>query len=372
MKAVLESGTATACVETIADFIYGDGFTDEALASVPVNGKETLADLAMKVCRDFALFRGFSVNVRHNKAGIPYKAEHIPFQNIRKGRRQSEDSLPLFYFRQDWAKQVSKDNKEYLYTPYNAESTPAMIVNELSQVGEDKYFGQLMYYYIHSPGAETYPIPRGYSEMNLIKAEAEFSSYQYHNIANNFLFSSVLFLDGMNPNAPYGDAKEGKTAGQVLEEKLSEGKGSKKAGGMLVMYSKGELKEFPNSTTPEMFTAVQDLITDKITRAFGVPGILANIQTAGKLGQAQEFVNATQYFQNNLINVLQRKVEEKLNELFSDFPGIKGRKIEFKNKKILQYIPDYVYSRMSDKQLFELFDIPYEQDATVIQGQTNV
>lgn len=354
MSAVLDSGTATACVETIADFIFGDGFTDPQIGKVIVNAKtgETLSDLTLKLCRDFAFFRGFGINVRHSEAGLPYLYDHIPFQNIRKGRRDGEDSLPLFYFRQNWAKQKAKDNKEYAYTPFNPKAGLAMINNESFQLGEGNYFGQLMYFYMHTPGAETYPIPRGYSEFNLIRAEAEFSSYQYHNIANNFLFSTILSMPGVDLDARYGDEK--KTVREGLKEQLEEGRGSTEAGKILILGTEVKVDAFPNSTTPEMFNTVQELITDKITRAFGVPGILANIQTSGKLGQAQEFVNATQYFQNNLINVMQRKMEEKLRELFTNFKPLAGKEIKFKNKKLLDYIPSEVYAKLTDDEIRQL------------------
>ena len=113
-----------------------------------------------------------------------------------------------------------------------------------------------------------------------------------------------------------------KTVGEAFNDKMKSFSGSDESGAMMVLWSDvkdefPEIEAFPTSANDATFINLQQLVIDNIPIAYNVPPIIANIQTAGKLGGSQEISNAVALV-NGKTEDRRTKLEETYDELFSN------------------------------------------------------
>lgn len=78
-RLVQNSPTASSCIDTKADFIAGDGFSDATLSDRIMNGrKERLGDIHNVNSDAYATFEGFALEVKYNGHGLISEEEHCP------------------------------------------------------------------------------------------------------------------------------------------------------------------------------------------------------------------------------------------------------------------------------------------------------
>ena len=79
-----ESGTT--CLNRYVQFIQGNGFLDESLASLIVNRHgDTLDDILQSISEDLGNWGGYALHVNYNVIGEIIEINHIPFENCRLG-----------------------------------------------------------------------------------------------------------------------------------------------------------------------------------------------------------------------------------------------------------------------------------------------
>jgi hypothetical protein len=346
-QAVEESPAASSCVDTIAKFIKGSGFSDPELMSVAVDTSgTTLWDLHSALSDSLALFWGFAVNFKFNRNGKITNAFQTSFESCRF-KEPGEKSPYITHIKYNPYYGTSEYRTEFTktYPVYNLKNA----VEEISGMKADQlkdYPGQIYYYGKTSPLSRFYPKPRYWSAKEAIQADHKIQEFNNEELDNGFFQSVLLNVIGdpnkmsMNPRTMKEELQSDgvtiklvptKTVGEEFNEMMSQSfSGSKKAGTAMVLWSLNsdtavKVSEFPTGITGERLIATQDSVTKTITIAFQVPSILANISEGVSLGSGgSEIQKAIELMQSRTVewrevlqnfynNILLPNLEKKVN-----------------------------------------------------------
>ena len=289
-QAISESPSATSCVSTIQDFLEGSGFSDQELEKKPINTHgQSMFQFHQKVCDDFAEYEGFAVLVRYSAAGAITELENIPFENVRLGKPDDTGYISKIYYNPFFGTadfRTIDDKTTKIFDCYN----PAGVASQMESQGM-AYKGQILFVGTTTALSRFYPLPEAYSSVKWMKIEAGVSDYHEDNINNGFLQPFMLAMLG-NPNEPMGEPVNGTqmTKGQAFDEMVAENfMGAKRVGNMWISWFAQESEipkpiAFPSNNSGDLFLSVDTQATKKITIAFKVPAILANISEGVSLG----------------------------------------------------------------------------------------
>lgn len=292
-KSISESPSAQACVSTIADFLTGSGFSDKSLETKIVNPQqETFYQVHQRTCADYAEFEGFFWHFMYNSAGQITQWRVLPFENCRLGAPDDKGIISKIYYNPFFGTSLYDQNQKkntIIYDVFNPENVRA-------QIGEqkEKFKGQVYYYGTTTAMSRFYPYPEATSAMKWMKIERGVSDYHEDNINNGFLQAFMLIMKG-NPNEPstnpeYSNRDKPITVAQEFDEVISSNfMGSKRVGNMFTYWAlnseeKPEILTIPSNSNGDLFVTIDNQATKKITIAFKVPSILANINEGVSLG----------------------------------------------------------------------------------------
>jgi len=291
-QAISESSSGSSCVSTIADFLEGAGFSDKDLEKRIVNSKgETFFQIHQKTCRDFSEFEGFYWLQRYNALGQTTEWEFLSFENCRLGKPDDNGYISKIYYNPFFGtSQYSSNKKDTVeYDVYN----PKVVKEQILAQG-DKFKGQVFFFGTTTPQSRFYPMHEAFSAFKWLKVEAGIGDYHQDNINNGFLQPFMLAMIG-NPDDPIsnpeGDSGETPTTkGEELDEVIQNNfMGAKRVGTMWVNWysNKDEIPvpiAMPANNNGDLFVTIDNQATKKITIAFKVPSVLANINEGVSLG----------------------------------------------------------------------------------------
>lgn len=304
-QAVDESPATKSCVETIAQFIKGSGFSNPDIQKIKIDKEgKTLWDLHCSLCDSLALFRGFATNFKYADNGRIKIIYNVSFESCR--------------FKQP--PELSKEITHIVYNPYfgtdqyKTEYSIDYPIYNIKTVGDDlkklkpeerkKYPGQIYYYGKTTPLYRFYPVPDYWSAKKWIYIDGRIQEAHAENMDNGFFQSVQMTVIG-DPNQPsenpkyqteYTDEagfkrlKSNKTVGEEFSIQMADTfSGSKKMGTVQVFWTANKdtapkVEAFPTNANADLFLALQDITTKNITIATRVPSILANISEGVSLG----------------------------------------------------------------------------------------
>lgn len=293
-EAISKSPSASSCVSTIQDFLEGAGFSPPELEKIPVNSKgETLWQIHQRTCKDFAEFEGFYWLLRYNAQGKITEWEVLPFENCRLGKPDDSGYIGKVYYNPYFGTSDFKTLKEKetkCYYSYN----PKLLPDQIQEAGKENFPGQVYFCGTTNALSRFYPMPEAHSAFKWMGIEKGVADYHEDNINNGCLTPYILIKYG-NPNDPAinpeGDSSETPmTIGQKYDEIISENfMGANRVGNMWLDWvqnkeEKPDVVPLPNNATGDNFLATDTQATKKITIAFKVPAILANINEGVSLG----------------------------------------------------------------------------------------
>lgn len=295
-KAVSESPSAQSCVSTIADFLEGFGFSDENLDKLVVNRKgETFFHIHHEICDSYAEFEGFYWHLMFNGAGQVTEQRVLPFESCRLGMPDDHGIISKIYYNPFFGTaEYAGANKKatIIYDTFN----PDAVKQQIARDG-DKYKGQVLFVGTTTATSRFYPLPAAYSAIKWMRSEAGIADYHEDNINNGLLIPYILVMKG-DPDAPVSNPEEGstekaQTASEQFEEVISHNfQGADRVGNMWVQWvnknnpgeETPEVIPLPSNANGDFFIAVDNQATKKITVAFKVMAILANINEGVSLG----------------------------------------------------------------------------------------
>lgn len=375
-QAISESESATSCLSTVQDFIEGFGFSDTELEKLVINSKgETFWQFHQQTVDSWAEFEGFYWLLRYNALAQVTEIEFLAFENCRLGKPDGNGYIAHILYNPFFGTKDFNGSDKKLTKCYDVFNPNAVKAQILEQKGA--YKGQVFFFGTTTARSRYYPKPKVTAALKWMKIEAGVADYHEDRIDNGFLQDYILVMKG-NPSDPStnpdfanenGEGKPATVAQEfdaVMEENFM-GKG--KHANMMVQWvnnsdEKPETVAIPSSANSDLFLNLDNQATKKITVAFGVPSILANISEGVSLGGDGNMVRVA-------VKLMQQRVIKKQRVLTDNYQKILSI---FKDpyKKDITIVPYNPYPELEkiDPQVWET--LSDEEKRTWINDNTEI
>jgi hypothetical protein len=296
------STTTSACVEGIADLIYGKGLYSKNEAFNDTLSKLIPQEETKRVAFDLKLFGNASYQVYWNDEHTKViKFYHVPVQYLRAEKLYGNPKIENYYYCHDWQDQRAVKNKKKI---------PAF--------GTSNEKMEILYVKNYFPGLYYYSLPDWVSAMQYSVAEGEISNLHINNITNGFLPAVMINFNNGVP-AP----EERQTIEDLVQAKFT---GTDNAGRFMLSFNdsletKPTLDIIQIDNLHEKYQYVAEYAQDRILVAHRVTSpLLFGIRTAnnGFSSQSEEMLTAFSImqtmtvspFQNTILNALDMALTE--------------------------------------------------------------
>ena len=290
------STTNAACVEGIADLIYGKGLYSKNEEIQKALDKIIPQEETKRVAFDLKLYGNAAYQVYWNDDHSKViKFYHVPVQNIRAEKIYDNPRIENYYYCVDWSDYKAQRSKKKI---------PAF--------GTSNEKMELLYIKNYTPGKYYYSLPDWISALQFSYVEAELSNLHINNIENGFL---PLVMINMNNGIPAPEERD--TIEDMIESKFT---GTRNAGRFILTFNddperKPTIDAVQIDNLHEKFQYVSEYAQDRILVAHRITSpLLFGIRTAnnGFSSQSEEMKTAfsimqtmtIQPFQNTIIGAL--------------------------------------------------------------------
>ena len=280
-------------IQAIKDGIFGEGI--ELIGTEYINTQgETIDDIFEKITLDYTLYQGYSLNVIWNKEGNAIaEIYHLPFANVRSGKKNEEDEVEEYYYSSDWS-----NLRKYKEIPYRAFDAMDNKSDNASQI---------FYYFNYTPGNDVYPLPAYVAASNDIVLDAKVSRFHVNNISNGLAPS--LFIK-MRNGIPTPEAR--RDVYKEIEDTFS---GEENAGRFFLSFSDPE--NAPEVTPIEAanddyYITLENRISTRILSAHRItsPALLGIANGSGFSSVADEILVAYSHFENTVVEPKRKKITQ--------------------------------------------------------------
>jgi hypothetical protein len=294
------STTNAACIEGVADLVFGKGIiTDDEEFQNDLARLVPAEDLR-RVSFDLKLYGNAAFQVMWNKEHTKItKLFHVPVQTLRAEKLHGVTKVEAYYYCTDW--NDSRKQKEKLRIPAFGCSTEEREILFIKEYEPNRYY---------------YSLPDWISALQYSFTEAELSNLHLNNIENGFLPVAMVNFNNGVP-AP----EERQTIESLLETKFS---GTRNAGRFMVSFNDDAINKPTIDTIPienlhEKYQYVAEYAQDRILVAHRIVSpLLFGIRTAanGFSSQAEEMKTAYSIFQTMTVQPFQQLLLNAINKAF--------------------------------------------------------
>ena len=294
------STTNAACIEGVADLIYGKGvFTKEEEKQRELDKIIPPEDLR-KVSFDLKLYGNAAFQMIWNESHTQIlRMYHMPVQNLRAKKIYDLGKIEGYYYCSDWSDVRKQKDKKYL--PVFGSTNEEIEVLYVKEYEPNRYY---------------YSLPDWISALQFSFSEAELSNLHLNNIENGFLPVAMVNFNNGVP-AP----EERQTIENLLEAKFT---GTRNAGRFMVSFNddavnKPTIDTLPMENLHEKYQYVAEYSQDRILVAHRVVSpLLFGIRTAnnGFSSQSEEMKTAYSIMQTMTIFPFQNLI---LNSIIHAF-----------------------------------------------------
>ena len=295
------STTNAACVDGVADLIFGKGLFSNSPAFGEVLTKIISQEDIKRISFDMKLYGNAAVDVVWNDDHTKIKRMyHTPVQHWRAKKLHDTPFVNSYYYCTDWEDQRAQRVKV-----------------EVPAFGKSKEKRELLWIKNYTPGKFYYSLPDWISALQFSFVEAELSNLHINNIENGFL---PLVMVNLNNGVPAPEERQ--TIEAMIEQKFT---GTKNAGRFMVSFNddptvKPTIDTITTENLHEKYQYVGDYAQDRILVAHRITSpLLFGIRTAsnGFSSQSEEMKTAfsilqtmtIQGFQSVLLNAFQDAFE---------------------------------------------------------------
>ena len=354
IRIVSESPIATACLDTRAKYMTGDGLIADKDTDFSKKILKNLNfDVWEQICYSWQWFEGVGLHLKFSLNSDITNIENQEFSTIRLGLpTKQNEKIRYAKLSESWEqeKKYSKFKaKEILL--YNEAEISAFLKDFNQQFDEGKktaddfreWNGALDIVRRRRPGQLYYPNPIYSSANGWIYVDGQIQKFHSKNIDNNFTPGFIVYV----PFDLSGKDDKGRDKKDAFKEEIKkQWLGAENAGEPAVLYGKTpesapQIIPFSSNGNDKLYLALQSLIVDNICTATKVPPALANIRVEGGINTNKDFIiNEFDKFLNTEIKPDQNRVLERLNTLIQKVEGYDGTKLSVSNSRPLAYIPD--------------------------------
>ena len=294
------STTNAACVEGIADLIYGKGLYCKDEVKDEVLQKILPQKELKKVSFDLKLYGNAAFQVIWDNSHTSIKKMyHVPVQNLRAEKIYDTISVENYYYCTDWLDHKAQRNKRLI--PAYGTSMEQM---------------EILYIKDYTPGKFYYSLPDWISALQFSFSEAELSNLHINNIENGFL---PLVMVNFNNGVPAPEERD--TIEAMVEGKFT---GTRNAGRFMLSFNddpanKPTIDTITTENLHDKYQYVADYAQDRILVAHRVTSpLLFGIRTAnnGFSSQSEEMKTAFSIMQTMTIQPFQQMLIDALSDAF--------------------------------------------------------
>ena len=290
------STTNSACIEGIADLIYGKGLYSKQEGFDIILQKIIPQEETKRVAFDLKLYGNAAYQVYWNDEHTKIiKMYHVPIQNLRAEKLGSDTRIQNYYYCTDWNDQRKIKDKKKI---------PAFETSNQKM--------EILYIKNYCPGLYYYSLPDWVAAMQFAISEGEISNLHLNNITNGFLPAVMI---NFNNGVPAPEERE--TIEDLIQAKFT---GTDNAGRFMLSFNDDPLTKptidvIQTDNLHEKYQYVADYTQDRILVAHRVTSpLLFGIRTAsnGFSSQSEEMKTAFSImqtmtispFQNTILNAL--------------------------------------------------------------------
>lgn len=363
-KTISESPSASSCVSTIQDFLEGYGFSDPELEKKIVNSRgQTLFQIHQETCKSFGEFEGFYWLFRYNGAGRISDWTVLPFENCRLGKPDDKGYISKIYYNPFFGTKEYAGKQKKLTIVYDCYNPNAALAQYQAQ--KAAYKGQVLFVGTSTATSRFYPFPKAASAVKAMRTETGVGDYHESNVNNGFLQPFLLAMIG-NPNEPStnpdfattGDEKP-TTVADELDHYISDNfMGAKRVGNMWVSWfaNKEEIPvpvAMPSNNNGDYFITLDNQCTKKITIAFNVVPILANIHEGVSLGGDGNMLRVAVKMQQQRAKKGQRVLTDNYQKILAQFSEPYTEEVDiapYNPYPELEVLDDKIWNAMTEEE----------------------
>jgi hypothetical protein len=291
------STTNSACIEGIADLIFGKGLYSKNEAYDKILQKIIPQEETKRVTFDLKLYGNAAYQVYWNDEHTKIvKMFHVPVQYLRAEKISSNPKIENYFYCTDWNDQRKIKDKKRI---------PAF------ETSNEKC--EILYIKNYSPGLYYYSLPDWVAAMQFAMSEGEISNLHINNITNGFLPAVML---NFNNGIPAPEERE--TIEDLVQAKFT---GTDNAGRFMLSFNddpatKPTIDVINIENLHEKYQYVADYTQDRILVAHRVTSpLLFGIRTInnGFSSQSEEMKTAFSIMQTMTISPFQNLILNSLD-----------------------------------------------------------
>ena len=296
------STSNAACVEGIADLIYGKGLYSKDVQFNELLQKLIPQEEVKRVAFDLKLYGNSAFQVYWNDAHTKIiKLFHVPIQNLRAEKIWNNPKIENYFYCTDWFDSRAVKHKK-----------------KLPVFGSSKEKCEILYIKNYCPGLYYYSLPDWISALQLAVSDGEISNLHFNNITNGFLPAVMINFNNGVP-AP----EERQTIEDLLQAKFT---GTDNAGRFMVSFNdsaenKPTIDTINIESLHEKYEYVADYVQDRILVAHRVTSpLLFGVRTKanGFSSNAEEMKTAFSIMQTMTIAPFQNLILNSLDMVLSE------------------------------------------------------
>jgi len=299
-EAYNSSTTNAACIDGVADLIYGKGITTDDVLFQEELMRLIPAEELRRVSFDLKLYGNAAFQVVWNKDHTKIKKfYHTPVQTLRAKKLYGINKIESYFYCPDW--NDTRKHKDKL---------------EIPAFGTSDEEREILYIKEYEPNRYYYSLPDWISSLQHAISEAELSNLHVNNIENGFLPTAMVNFNNGVP-AP----EERQTIESLLEAKFT---GTSNAGRFMVSFNDDAINKptidiIPVENLHEKYQYVAEYVQDRILVAHRVVSpLLFGIRTAanGFSSQSEEMKTAFSIMQTMTIFPFQNIILDAISRAF--------------------------------------------------------
>jgi hypothetical protein len=286
------STTNAACIEGVADLIFGKGLYTNNEAFTDALSKLIPQEETKRVIFDLKLYGNGAYQVIWNDEHTKIiKLYHIPIHTLRAEKLDGDAKIQNYYYCTDWNDMKAQKHKL-----------------EIPAFGTSIEKREILWVKNYTPGKYYYSLPDWISALQFSQAEAELSNLHINQIENGFLPAVMV---NMNNGVPAPEERD--TIEDLIERKFT---GTRNAGRFMISFNddaanKPTIDVINIDSLHEKYKYVAEYAQDRILVAHRITSpLLFGIRTAnnGFSSQSEEMKTAYSILQTMTVNPFQNLI----------------------------------------------------------------
>ena len=265
------------------------------------NSNETLHQIIKKVAFDFKLQGAYALHIIWNRERTEIaEVYHVPVERVRAGRPNEFGKIDTYFISADWGN--VRANKPYPVDAFNTNDRTST--------------SQLIYTGSYSPNMDIYYTPDYIAANNWALIDAKVSEFHLNNINNSF---SGSYMFSFNNGIPLEEERN-----QIERDITNKFTSASNAGKFLLSFSDDktrapEVHPLNTSDLSDQYLTLQTLLVQNILTGHRVTSkTLLGIDSGnGFSSNADELLNAANFYQNTVIRPFQLNILDTLQKIFS-------------------------------------------------------